>query len=257
MEDDVVECTTEVEEECEDETSGYTTNTKGSKWPREVSSVSKKQVKKYTPISGCTKKPRELCAPTGCGLKQGTEEYYDRVRTVVQDAPNEQCTLEPQRTCKHVIKMLPKLEPTEECVGVPEEMYINQAINIAKVRCDHRVENQSFNVASTVTESLLLKARSLHSRRGKCLLHDKAFCCFLGAVVDPREGRPHLQTNARQQISSVPDSFQHSTSTPQPEETPTFWNPHLNIYQHLIFYSKIPFHILFVSYEFKLIGKIY
>merc|ERR1712072_1447589 len=53
VEDDVVECTTEVEEKCEDETSGYTTNTKCSKWPREVCSVSKKPVKKYIPITGC------------------------------------------------------------------------------------------------------------------------------------------------------------------------------------------------------------
>merc|ERR1712172_307378 len=45
VEDDVVECRTEVEEKCEDETSGYTTNTKCSKWPREVCSVSKKPVK--------------------------------------------------------------------------------------------------------------------------------------------------------------------------------------------------------------------
>ena len=70
VEDDVVECTTEVEEKCEDETSGYTTNTKCSKWPREVCSVSKKNVKKYTPITGCTKEPRELCAPAGCGFSQ-------------------------------------------------------------------------------------------------------------------------------------------------------------------------------------------
>ena len=70
MEDDVVECTPEVEEECEDETSGYTTNTKCSKWPREVCRVSKKAVKKYTPITGCTKEPRELCAPAGCGFSQ-------------------------------------------------------------------------------------------------------------------------------------------------------------------------------------------
>ena len=32
--------------------------------------LSKKQVKKYTPITGCTKEPRELCAPAGCGFKQ-------------------------------------------------------------------------------------------------------------------------------------------------------------------------------------------
>merc|ERR1711879_719397 len=55
VEDDVVECTTEVEEKCEDETSGYTTNTKCSKWPREV------------------------CAPAGCGFKEGTEECFDKV----------------------------------------------------------------------------------------------------------------------------------------------------------------------------------
>merc|ERR1719430_673060 len=35
VEDDVVECKTEVEEKCQDETSGYTTNTKCSKWPKE------------------------------------------------------------------------------------------------------------------------------------------------------------------------------------------------------------------------------
>merc|ERR1711981_1505269 len=108
VEDDVVECTTEVEEKCEDETSGYTTNTK---WSKEVCSVSKKSVKKYTPITGCTKEPRELCAPAGCGFTQGEEECYDKTQTVVQDAPKEQCSLEPKRTCKHVTKLVPKLSP--------------------------------------------------------------------------------------------------------------------------------------------------
>ena len=70
VEDDVVECSTVVEEKCEDETSGYTTNTKCSSVPREVCSVSKKNVKKYTPITGCTKEPRQLCAPAGCGFKK-------------------------------------------------------------------------------------------------------------------------------------------------------------------------------------------
>ena len=68
VEDDVVECETVYEEKCEDETSGYTTNTKCTKWPKEVCSVSKKPVKKFTPITGCTKEPVELCAPAGCGF---------------------------------------------------------------------------------------------------------------------------------------------------------------------------------------------
>merc|ERR1712241_590599 len=134
VEDDVVECTTEVEEKCEDETPGYTTNTKCSKWPREVCSVSKKQVKKYTPITGCTKEPRELCAPAGCGFRQGTEECYDKVQTVVQDAPKENCSLEPQRTCKHVTKLVPKLTPTEECVDVPKEVCTRSRTNPRKVK---------------------------------------------------------------------------------------------------------------------------
>ena len=134
VEDDVVECRTEVEEKCEDETSGYTTNTRCSKWPREVCSVSKKQVKKYTPITGCTKEPRELCAPAGCGFKQGAEECYDKQQTIVQDAPKEQCSLEPQRTCKHVTKLVPKLTPTEECVDVPKEVCTRSRTNPRPVK---------------------------------------------------------------------------------------------------------------------------
>merc|ERR1711892_1213421 len=124
----------QVEEKCEDETSGYTTNTKCSKWPKEVCSVSKKNVKKYTPITGCTKEPRELCAPAGCGFKQGSEECFDKTQTVVQDAPKEQCTLEPQRTCKHVTKLVPKLEPTEECVDVLKEGCTRSRTNPRKVK---------------------------------------------------------------------------------------------------------------------------
>merc|ERR1712128_311520 len=134
VEDDLVECTTVVEEKCEDETSGYTTNTKCSKWPKEVCSVTKKPVKKYTPITGCTKEPREICAPAGCGFKQGAEECFDKTQTVVQDAPKEQCTLEPQRTCKHVTKLVPKLEPKEECVDVPKEVCTRSRSNPRKVK---------------------------------------------------------------------------------------------------------------------------
>jgi len=134
VEDDVVECKTEVEEKCEDETSGYTTNTKCSKWPKEVCTVEKKPVKKFTPITGCTKEPREICAPAGCGFKEGEEECYDKTQTIVQDAPKEQCSLEPQRTCKHVTKLVPKLEPTEECVDVPKEVCTRSKTNPRKVK---------------------------------------------------------------------------------------------------------------------------
>merc|ERR1712192_235996 len=134
VEDDVVECETVVEEKCADNTSGYTTTTDCFKWPKEVCNVSKKQVKKYTPITACTKEPRELCAPAGCGFKEGREECFEKVQTVVQDAPKEQCTLEPQRTCKHVTKLVPKLEPTEECVDVPKEVCTRSRTNPRRVK---------------------------------------------------------------------------------------------------------------------------
>eukprot|EP00092_Neocalanus_flemingeri_P039559 GFUD01043075.1.p1 GENE.GFUD01043075.1~~GFUD01043075.1.p1 ORF type:complete len:357 (+),score=115.63 GFUD01043075.1:146-1216(+) len=134
VEDDVVDCKTEYEEKCVDETAGYTSSTKCAKWPKEVCSVSKKQVKKYTPVTGCNKEPRELCAPAGCGFKQGPEECHDEKKTIVQDAPKEECTLEPRRTCKHVTKLVPKLEPKEECVDVPKEVCTRSRQNPRKVR---------------------------------------------------------------------------------------------------------------------------
>merc|ERR1712058_53377 len=134
VEDDVVECETIQDEKCEDETSGYTTFTKCSKWPREVCNVNKKKVKKYTPITGCTKEPRELCAPAGCGFKEGAETCYEKTQTVVQDVPKEECSLEPQRTCGHVTKLVPKLEPAEECVDVPKEVCTRSKSNPRKVK---------------------------------------------------------------------------------------------------------------------------
>merc|ERR1712109_296022 len=73
-------------------------------------------------------------APAGCGFKEGAEECYDKTQTVVQDAPKEQCSLEPQRTCKHVTKLVPKLEPTEECVDVPKEVCTRSRTNPRKVK---------------------------------------------------------------------------------------------------------------------------
>merc|ERR1711934_989945 len=134
VEDDVVDCKTEIEEKCEEQTWGYTSITDCKKWPREVCSVSKKPVKKYTPITGCTKEPRELCAPAGCGFTQGEETCYEKQQTIVQDAPKETCSLEPQRTCKHVTKLVPKLSPTEECVDVPKEVCTRSRTNPRKVR---------------------------------------------------------------------------------------------------------------------------
>ena len=65
---------------------------------------------------------------------QGAEECYDKTQTIVQDAPKEQCSLEPQRVCRHVTKLVPKLSPTEECVDVPKEVCTRSRTNPRKVK---------------------------------------------------------------------------------------------------------------------------
>eukprot|EP00092_Neocalanus_flemingeri_P022543 GFUD01024445.1.p1 GENE.GFUD01024445.1~~GFUD01024445.1.p1 ORF type:complete len:369 (-),score=77.51 GFUD01024445.1:207-1280(-) len=133
--DDVPECRTEFDTKCDSETSGYTTSEKCSKWPKEVCTVTRRNVKKYTPITGCTKEPRQLCAPAGCGFKPAPfPECYDKVQTIIQDAPKEECTLEPQRTCKFVTKLVPKLEPREECVDVPKEVCTRSRTNPRQIQ---------------------------------------------------------------------------------------------------------------------------
>merc|ERR1712033_95064 len=49
VEDVVVECETVQEEKCEDVTQGYTTEKKCTKWPKQVCSSKKANVKKYSP----------------------------------------------------------------------------------------------------------------------------------------------------------------------------------------------------------------
>ena len=78
--------------------------------------MSKKSFKRYTPITACTKEPRELCTPLVVDLRKQLRSVLTKTQTVVQDAPKEQCSLEPQRTWKHVTKLVPKQSPTEECV---------------------------------------------------------------------------------------------------------------------------------------------
>merc|ERR1711860_269820 len=129
--DDVVQCDHSYDKRCH---TTYVTNY-DSQQEEECEENSRKPVTKYTPITGCTKEPRELCAPAGCGFKPAPEPTcYDKQQTIVQDAPKETCSLEPQRTCKHVTKLVPKLSPTEECVDVPKEVCTRSRTNPRPVK---------------------------------------------------------------------------------------------------------------------------
>jgi hypothetical protein len=132
--DDVVECETVYEDLCEEESNGYTIEQKCTKWPKEVCSLTQKDVTKSTPITGCTKEPIVLCAPAGCKFVAGPEECHDKTQTLVQDEPKEECSLEPRRSCRHVTKLAPKLIEVEKCIDVPKEVCVSSRRNPRKIK---------------------------------------------------------------------------------------------------------------------------
>jgi len=134
VEDDVAECVTVQDRMCKEETSGYTTQEKCEDWPRQECTVVKKKVTKYTTMTGCNKEPTELCAPVGCGFTEGEEECHDVVKTHIQEKPEEECTLEPVRTCKHITRLVPKLVEVQECVDVPKEICNRSKQNPRRVK---------------------------------------------------------------------------------------------------------------------------
>ena len=48
--------------------------------------------------------------------------------------PEETCNLEPQKSCKHVTKLVPLLKPREECVDIPKEVCVRAKVNPRKTK---------------------------------------------------------------------------------------------------------------------------
>jgi len=134
VDDDVVTCETVQDEKCEDVTQGYTTEQKCTKWPREVCNQETKTVLKYSPETDCKKVPRDLCGPSGCVLQPGPEQCFDKKETIITEVPEETCNLEPQKSCKHVTKLVPLLKPAEECVDIPKEVCSRSRTNPRKIQ---------------------------------------------------------------------------------------------------------------------------
>jgi hypothetical protein len=132
--DKIAVCEETREQKCQPKTQGYTTSEECTYWPKTECKIEDKQVKKYSPVTKCEKKPRELCGPSGCVPKPGPEQCFDKTETVVQEVPEETCNLEPQKSCKHVTKLVPLLNPKEECVDIPKEVCSRSRTNPRKVQ---------------------------------------------------------------------------------------------------------------------------
>jgi hypothetical protein len=79
-----------------------------------------KQPGKFVGDTSCEKLPVEICG-AGCAFEEGEEECHDKVLTSVVDVPEEVCDLNPQKICKFVTKLVPKLKPEHQCTIVPKE----------------------------------------------------------------------------------------------------------------------------------------
>merc|ERR1719159_2415044 len=80
-----------------------------------------KQPGKFVGDTACEKLPVEICG-AGCVIEEGEEECHDKVLTSLVDVPEEVCDLNPQKTCRFITKLVPKLKPEHQCTIVPQEI---------------------------------------------------------------------------------------------------------------------------------------
>ena len=69
----------------------------------------------------CKKFPKKFCGQ-GCVAEEATEECHDKNIDSLVDIPEEECHINPQKTCHHVTKLTPSLRPKEECTDIPTEV---------------------------------------------------------------------------------------------------------------------------------------
>ena len=71
--------------------------------------------------TSCEKLPVEVCG-AGCVVEDGPEECHEKQIDTLIDVPEEVCDLHPQKTCRLVTKLVPSLDPKQECTSVPREV---------------------------------------------------------------------------------------------------------------------------------------
>lgn len=75
---------------------------------------------KFVGDTKCEKLPLNICG-SGCVVEEGPEECYDQIVQSILDVPLETCDLNPQKICRFVTKLLPRLQPKPECTIIPQE----------------------------------------------------------------------------------------------------------------------------------------
>ena len=92
-----------------------------------------KKVVRPLPDTVCQKIPFEACAPDNCNYVAGAPQCQNVTQDVTVDSPEEVCDLQPQRMCKQVYRLVPKLAPKEMCEDYPREVCFTTLKNPRKV----------------------------------------------------------------------------------------------------------------------------
>ena len=79
-----------------------------------------KQPGKFVGDTKCEKLPVEICG-AGCVFQEGAEECHDKVIASLVDVPEEVCDLNPQKTCRFITRLVPRLKPEHQCTIIPKE----------------------------------------------------------------------------------------------------------------------------------------
>jgi len=101
--------------------------------PVEECNTVSKTVYKKLPDTVCERLPFEACAPDNCEFVPGPAECHNNTVDIGIDAPEEVCDLQPQKMCKQVYRLVPKLFPQEICEEVPREVCYTSLKNPRKV----------------------------------------------------------------------------------------------------------------------------
>merc|ERR1711945_59101 len=118
-----------------------------------------KQPGKFVGETGCEKLPVEICG-AGCTFEEGPEECHDKVIASLVDVPEEVCDLNPQKTCRFITKLVPKLSPEHECTIVPKETCILKFISHSRWT-NHSLPSGVLTQPLLLLETVMMRKRPL------------------------------------------------------------------------------------------------
>merc|ERR1712168_371888 len=131
--EDVEECNKVYKKVCEYVKEGYGKKRVCNNKPVNECGTVSKTVYKKLPDTTCERIPFEACAPDNCEFVPGEPVCHNKTVDIGIDSPEEVCDLQPQKMCKQVYRLVPKLAPQEICEEVPREVCYTTLKNPRKV----------------------------------------------------------------------------------------------------------------------------